>query len=47
MRRLLHKLFRRHRFERYELTIENLDGVHTYYVGYNCRCGEPGYEAPK
>lgn len=54
MRRLLHKLFARHNFEPYELLLPE---PHTFndplpqepriwYVGYHCRCGEPGYAVP-
>jgi len=58
MRRLLHRLFRRHRFEPYELIEDGVplttsEGVHTishdpnglkvWYVGYVCKCGQPGF----
>jgi hypothetical protein len=44
MRRFLHRLFRRHKFEPFQLIDE--DGV-IYYFGHWCACGEYGYLVPK
>lgn len=55
LKRLLHKLFRRHRWERFELRelIKQCAGegqchceFNVWYVGYRCSCGEQGYEVP-